>query len=76
MEGSHIKAFGYVDDCAKASLSPEDRLIHNEILKEIDQEIDRSKKKEIYLFSGLIQVMNSQPIVSLSEPIPGYSLEE
>jgi hypothetical protein len=59
MEGSHIKAFGYVDDCAKASLSPEDRLIHNEILKEIDQEIDRSKKKkEIYLFSGLIQVLS------------------
>jgi hypothetical protein len=39
-------------------LLPEDRLIHNEILKEIDDEIDRSKKKK----DISVQWPNSGPI--------------
>jgi hypothetical protein len=64
MEGSSIKTFGYIDDSARADISPQDRIIHNEILQEINKEIDRSKtNKEIS-----VRWPNSGPV-----PINEYS---
>lgn len=48
LEGSHVKTFGYVDDCARTELSQQDKQIHNEILQAIDEKIEKSNtKKEI-----------------------------
>lgn len=46
LEGSNVKTFGYVDDCARTELSEQDKRIHNEILQCIDEEIEKSKEKK------------------------------
>lgn len=42
MEGSNVKSFGYIDDSAAATVSPDDRYIHNEILQCVTERQQKS----------------------------------